>query len=509
MRIKRTSQKINGSAPALPSLSNFWFLLLSIALLFIKPGTLLIDGDTGYHIRLGEYILKNRSLPDHDIFSPLAPSSPWIMYCWLSEVVMAAVHRYFGLNGIVLSFAFLIAFIYSKLFEWIRTHCNTLFAFGITALCVMSSLTHFLARPYVFSVGIVMIWYGILDLYQYQDKNRLYLLPLLMLIWINSSSGFIYGFILIIVYLLGNLWMSLTAKEAKDKKMKRQKTLLLGIILLSCLLISLINPSGYKTLFYPFEIVLDKTTMDTNVELLSPNFHYWVPFEYYLFLIILLLALSRTPLNPIEITLLISFLHMSLYAARNIEFFAIIAAPIAAKQAQVFFERWPETHPLKMLNHRITAADKIADGRLWIVILVLVTALLTQNGRLHYDFKTAPKAAMEFVKKNHISGNMFNDDGFGDYIIYSNWPDYKVLFYGLNIFGAPLKDLIAVAYIKPNWKEVLNQYQINWILWQKDMPLSVMLKETAGWKLIYEDEKASIFVKNTPENQALIRNFTS
>ena len=55
----------------LPSLSDWLFAAL-IAWLFIAGSgwsTLLADGDTGWHIRTGEYILDNHRLPEADLFS--------------------------------------------------------------------------------------------------------------------------------------------------------------------------------------------------------------------------------------------------------------------------------------------------------------------------------------------------------------------------------------------------------------------------------------------------------
>jgi len=41
---------------------------------------LLADGDTGWHIRTGEWILRNGRVPGTDLFSYTMPTAPW--FAW-------------------------------------------------------------------------------------------------------------------------------------------------------------------------------------------------------------------------------------------------------------------------------------------------------------------------------------------------------------------------------------------------------------------------------------------
>src|SRR5437867_4334228 len=88
----------------MPSLSDLAFLTPILVLFWCTTGVgwLLTDSDTGWHIRAGEWILKNGSVPATDIFSFTKAGQPWFAWEWLSEVLMALIHRDFGLAGIVL-----------------------------------------------------------------------------------------------------------------------------------------------------------------------------------------------------------------------------------------------------------------------------------------------------------------------------------------------------------------------------------------------------------------------
>src|SRR5881275_3625740 len=104
----------------LPSLADLFFSCAFLRLTLSSDTWLLSDADTGYHVRTGEYILHNFTVPMHDIFSFIAPPLPWVAHEWLSEVIMAVVHHISGPTGVVLFFSFLIAFTYFLLFKFVR-----------------------------------------------------------------------------------------------------------------------------------------------------------------------------------------------------------------------------------------------------------------------------------------------------------------------------------------------------------------------------------------------------
>ena len=142
--------------------------------------------------------------------------------------------------------------------------------------------------------------------------------------------------------------------------------------------------------------------------------------------------------------------------------------------------------------------------------ILLVTALATIGLVKHeFDPKNVPVKAVEFVKREAIQGNMFNNDEFGDYIIYAAWPEYKVFIDGrTDMYGAShVKEYIKVSQAQPGWQNTLQKYQIGWIFQDVSSPLSKILLERTDWKLIYSDDVANIFLKAIPENELLINKF--
>ncbi len=499
----------------IPSIADILFFTIFLSLSLWKGKELLNDGDTGYHIRAGEFILDTLSIPRYDIFSYLTPPPQWIAHEWLSEVVMASIHRSFGLTGIVIFFSFLLSFVYYLLFKIIRKYKgNIILAVFIVLLVLCSSVLHWLARPHIFSLVLIVIWYYLLDAFQYNHRNYLYLMPPIMLLWVNLHGGFISGFILNGIYLFGN-FIKFFFPQEEERASYKKKARILGLTTVACLLVTLINPYSYHILLFPFKLVSNKFIMDHVNEFLSPNFHSVavMPFKYLLFFMIAILAISRKQLKLIELVLVLVFINMALYSARYIPLFAIIAAPILAKQANLILKQADGgfINFFKTRSDNIAAIDASAKGYLWPVTAVLIVAVFTATGRIEYRFDEVkkPVAAVEFLRNVPLKGNMFCEDEFGDYIIYSAYPQYKVFFDGRSdMYGVErLKEYLKVMGFEPGWEKIIEKYNINWIIFNADSVLSRFLLEKNEWRLIYADKVANIFVKNIPENQYLINQY--
>jgi len=228
-----------------------------------------------------------------------------------------------------------------------------------------------------------------------------------------------------------------------------------------------------------------------------------------------LFAISRIRLNIIEITMVLLFTHMSLYSARYIPLFAIIIAPVLVRQAEPMFERLDGKliSFLKKRASNFSLIDASARGCLWLILAVVIVVFVVANGKIEHNFneKTKPVAAVEFFKKETLRGNMFDNDEFGDYIIYAAWPQYKVFFdgrsdmYGTDIF----KEYLKIRGFKQGWEKTIEKYDITWIIYNANSMFSRFLLQNDDWKLIYADKVANIFLKNIPENQRLIEKYSN
>ena len=506
------------AAYLIPSIADILFVCLLLFLSIAKGQALLADGDTGWHIRTGEFILRTHSVPKYDIFSFIAPPLPWTAHEWLSEVIMALVHKIYGLTGIVFFFAFVISLIYYLQFRILKSYgINILAVTAAMLLALMPSEVHWLARPHIFSLLFMLIWYCLMDDYQYRDKKYIFVLPLVMLVWVNLHAGFIIGFVICAIYLAGNVLQSLLAPNGGKAVFKRKAASICAVAAIS-LLASLANPRGYEVLLYPFRLTFSKFTMDHIIEFLSPDFHRQALFQLLIFFLIAVLALSKKRLNIIETALLAVFLEMSLYSVRYLPVFAIVATPILAKQVSYLLKE-SKTSPAVLIREKadgIAAIDGAARGFLWPALTVLLVAALIATGKLEYRFSEymqpeKPITAVKFLQKVPVRGNMFNSLEFGDYVDYAAWPQYKVFFDGrMDMFGEKkFKEYMLVSSIGPGWRNILRKYNVNWIFFSADSLLCRRLRTVKGWKLIYTDKVADIFVRDMPEYRELIKKYTA
>jgi hypothetical protein len=497
----------------LPSPAEIIFISIFVRLVF-NPGILLSDGDTGYHIRAGEIIIQTHAVPKADIFSLWTPPLRWTAHEWLSEVLMALVHQHAGLIGVVVLFSLTIATTHVLLFKMLRGNSEeVLLPLLLTLVAATTSSIHWLARPHIFSLMLTMIWYSVLNRFHYRGKNQLFVLPFLMLLWVNLHGGYIFGLMLLLVYLLGDL-AGLYFSEKREAQEHLYKLKSVAVIFAACLLASLCNPQGYRILIFPFALASDPFLMNNVREFLSPNFHQPIAFKYLLLSIIALFAFSRVALNWIEVGLVILITYMALYSARYIPLYAIITAPILFRLVDRLKHDLP-LNAMKWLDRRSASfrlIDRGSIGYLWLTATILVVLTLAHMSRLHAEFddKRFPKKAVDFIMGENISGNIFNNEEFGDYIIYKAWPKYRVFFDGRSdMYGAILGgEYLQVARTLPGWQDVLEKRQVNWVFFNTNSTLSSVLSTNPDWELIYSDPVARIFVRDKPEYQHLIAKYS-
>src|ERR1700689_1543141 len=120
--ITDANEKTPAIAHFLPSLTDLAFLMPLIFLFFKLDGarTLLGDGDTGWHVRTGQWILAHHQVPYNDFYSFSRSGAPWVAWEWLWDVFCAALHQRWGLAGVVLASLAVICLTTMALFRLVR-----------------------------------------------------------------------------------------------------------------------------------------------------------------------------------------------------------------------------------------------------------------------------------------------------------------------------------------------------------------------------------------------------
>src|SRR6202051_696967 len=117
-----TETKTNPIVRLLPSLTDVAFLLPVILLFAGLRGvrTMLGDGDTGWHVRIGEWILAHGQVPHQDMFSFTKPGAPFFAWEWLWDVAAAGLYRFGGLGAVVLASLLVISFTMALLYSLVN-----------------------------------------------------------------------------------------------------------------------------------------------------------------------------------------------------------------------------------------------------------------------------------------------------------------------------------------------------------------------------------------------------
>jgi hypothetical protein len=120
----------------------------------------------------------------------------------------------------------------------------------------------------------------------------------------------------------------------------------------------------------------------------------------------------------------------------------------------------------------------------------------------HFDGKRFPVAAVNLIQQRGIREPIFSEDYWGGYLIYRLYPENQVFvddrhdFYG----DAFLKHYLQIIHVEPGWDAALKEMNPSCILLARDSTLTNILKEVPEWKVIYEDETATLFKSQKREN---------
>jgi hypothetical protein len=134
------------------------------------------------------------------------------------------------------------------------------------------------------------------------------------------------------------------------------------------------------------------------------------------------------------------------------------------------------------------------------VVVAAMVYYFPSNAKLQENAShTFPIKAAAYLAQHSVPGPMFNNYGFGGYLIYSLAPEYKVFLDGRgDIYerGGVLADYLHIAYLKPGAFTVLQHYGIRSCLVERNEALATALGNSPDWKKIYSDDLSVLYVRN-------------
>ena len=462
------------------------FALIVFVGLFATAVRPALDPDLGWHLRTGESIVQTHAVPHQDSFSSTKAGAPWIAHEWLSEVIMYGLARMGGTTALVLFFALIVV----AAFGIVYIRCDSRpYGAGVLVLwAAVVTIPAWGARPQMFTMLLASVFLWLLDRYRATDNPRLlWLLPALMVPWINLHAGFAIGIALILLYAAGE-WFGGS----------RKRLIALLISAVACGVVIPLNPNGFRLYTYPFQTVNSSSIVGYIQEWASPDFHRPIYRLFLLFIVvgIVVLARSRQRLAATGAIPLLATLAAALGSARHIPFFVFVAVPILSR-------RIPEVTsseirgPVRSLAHAAIALLALFAAGLH------VTKVIQDEPRA--ERKEFPVAATDFLRQHSLPGPVYNNYDWGGYLV-AHAPEYQVFADGRSdLYGdALLTEAVRAYEARPGWNSILDRHSVRTVLVGADVPLATVLRESNGWRNVFEDSQAAVFTR-VDENPALER----
>jgi hypothetical protein len=478
----------------LPRLRDLVFVLVFAAAMAAGWRTLNGDGDLPRHLLMGQVIVEGRSIPRVEMFSYYYQGQPYAPHEWIADVLYYLSYRLLGMGGVVLLTALLIAATFYVLYAAMaREHGARLAVLVLLAWGVVCSYWHWVARPHLFTMLFLAVWLVLIDRIYRGERTAWWLPPLLMLLWVNTHSEFIAGFLVLAAYMAGWLWDTLAQpehSERRDSGVMQRLAAALGLSFAA----SLLNPFGLGTWGMMVSYVGNSSLMSVVNDTKAPVFtDPQVRSEFLLILTsILILALQRSGVARGRAVLLAGFTGMALMSGRNIHSYALVAPFVLAGPAVELTGGALQTR----IAESIARAERQLRGALWPAATVLICASLLASGRIGRDYfidpSRFPVEATGWLQENPQTGRMFNEFIWGGYVVWQLWPMQTDFIDGKSdLSGEATRDYLTVMNMQAGWREVLDHNFVQWAILPAAAPLSRQLIED-GWQVLYEDATAVI-----------------
>ena len=505
----------------LPSISDVVFVGIVGALIFTPISTrLLNDAGIGWHIRTGQWIIASHRIPHVDMFSATMQGKPWLAWEWLYDLLVGWLHNAAGLNAVVSFTAVVIAAVFAWAFRLlVERGTDVLAALALVLLAASASMIHFFARPHVLGWLFVLFWFWVLDSLETNAGRLAWLLPFVMLVWVNVHGGFLTGFVLLAIYWISAVWQWAGLEETKledflEKLAAQRRVEVLTKTAAASLAATFINPYGWRLHVHIYRYLTNRFLMDHIEEFQSPNFHGIAErcFAALLLLTFVALALRARRVWLSEALLILFAVFSGLYASRNIPVSSLLLVMVigplvsetrsaglvskAARQAMI------ERHGFL---RRMTQMETSLRGHLWSIIALIVLGWMAANGwhlgsrtvDAHFDAKRFPTGAVDYLATANAPNVLISPDYWGGYLIYRLYPKKLV---GVDdrhdLYGEEfLKSYLKLIRIQPGWGELLREKDIPCVLAPRGSALNNILALQSDWQEVYRDDVAVVFVR--------------
>ncbi|MCM8793799.1 MAG: tetratricopeptide repeat protein [Candidatus Omnitrophica bacterium] len=514
---------------------NIIFLIFILGWVAILSSSRIWDLDIWIHLKTGEYILKNLKIPKADIYSYTSEGHPWFNADWLFGVVNYLFYKFGGMPGLVILRIVVFSSIFSFLFFFLykQSH-NYLLSIILLFFAILVSKERIVERPEMFSFLFALIYLYIIFKFRKENTKLIWMILPLQIIWVNLHIFAILGIIFLWIYIFAeyiNLKVKLVWEWNNSSFLDKEKFKILLCVGLWTIIFTSVNPWGikiFKEYFSIFNFAYRHLDIFPGgiVELRPPFIEgeiFGLSLIYYKILILISqfsFILNYRRINLGNLFLYFLFLYFSLLAIRNVAFFAIVTMPMVMENLGNFFKGkngfLKFAHHWKKIFIAGTFYSLVILGCIYFSLETIFSAF-TMDGEIQNrlgfrkESPIHPKEAIDFILKNNIRGNGFNNFGFGSYFIWRAWPKLKVFVDGrTGVYTEDHLQFYAEVFLYPyTFEQLVKDYDLNYFLLDINSSKVLLgrLMNDKNWRLVFFDAKALVFVKNSEENKSVIEKY--
>jgi tetratricopeptide (TPR) repeat protein len=526
-------RKLSSGAPVRldhPALERRWFLLVGcLALVYALLAGLrtVADYDTGWQMATGRWVLQHHQIPSVDVLSYPAQGQPWIYPVGAGLIFYLA----FLMGGYTLVSCVGAAACVGAVALLLRR--GSPLSAGIAILAVPLIALRTPPRADAFSVVLFAAFLSLLWENYHTGRARLWLLPVLMLVWVNVHFGFVAGLGLILAYVGLELLETVQGEARRHAVMQRMRRA--SGWLLCTAGVTLVNPWGwgiYRALLLQSRAAEHQEVSIAEWASLPLN---WLSFSralwlrdtrgtVYLLLTIALIAavvaLLRKQWGPA--ILLLAAIYPPV---RHVRMAAIFSCVVVVVGGSILWEAWLRlssfVRPSRIRSYAAMAAVVLLAALAFARSFDLATNRhyfggdtdnATFGAGLSWWF---PQRAVEFMQREKVPGEIFNGYNAGGYLAWALGPQRREYIDGRDtLFGTErierARHLLESSPDSATWQQEADQYNINTII----LSLArygglqfVRLKDfcdSRDWRPVYLDEVSAVFVRRRPETEDLI-----
>ena len=492
----------------LPSLLDLLFIAL-IFWLFVAFETgwagLLEDGDTGWHIRVGEWIMEHGETPRQDLFSFSKPGEPWYAWEWLSDVVLALLFQALGLKGVTLFGGVLIALFAAVMVRFMIWRGASLWSALIVGLLgVGASSVHFLSRPHLFTWLLLAGSLWLLEHDRRRPARLVWLLVPVMAVWANLHGGFLALLACLAVLAAGTLAGGLLSPGERMAQWRR--TLRYSLLGIACAAATVINPYGVELHRHVFAYLRSGWITSVVEEFQAPAFRSEnaLQFEILLFLGLITVALTLSRRRLVEAGWILFWGHYALNSARHIPIFVIVAGPVIASELGRLWRDWTAGARASSLTGILgrLGEDLLPSFRrvtFWPLVAVAALVAVDEPLRWPKEFPDEgyPRQLVDRQADRLRNSRVFCPDEWADRLLYQFYPRQRVFLDGRTDFYGPEvgNQYIQLVGGRAAWRRLLDRHGVDVVLCPSDWPLRALLAGSPDWRLADAGEGARLFVR--------------